>query len=181
MDKLQKLEALAADQWKKSKKRRNTQISIGNITNRLLSPFSKPSLSRVGHRRTESLLVAPTINESVEKVNSAAANLTTSTSLDVNPAAFKKGHRRVKSDIHDIATALSLSGESDESKPPSRLPSQASTRDEEIDDDRLSLTSTSSRTPSPTPTPVFEISVTVEVESGKMFFYHQLYEGDATQ
>ena len=179
---MQKLEALATDQWKKSRRRKNTQISFGNLTTRLLSPFSKPAVSKVGahHRRTESLLVSSTTTDNIEKVNSAAANLTGSSTLEVNPV-FKKGHRRAKSDIHDIATTLALSGESDESRPPSRLPSQASTHDDEIEDDRLSLASIPSRTPSPTSTPVFEISITVEIESGKMFFYHQLYEGDTAQ
>lgn len=179
---MQKLEALAADQWKKSRRRKNTQISFGNLTTRLFSPFSKPAVPKVGahHRRTESLLVAPTTTESIEKVNSAAANLTGTSSLEVKPV-FKKGHRRAKSDIHDIATTLALSGSSDESRPPSRLTSQTSTRDDEIEDDRLSLASVSSRTPSPTSTPVFEISITVEVESGKMFFYQQLYDGDSAQ
>ena len=135
------------------------------------------SKTGVHHRRTESLLVPSKTTESIEKVNSAAANLTASPSLEVT-SQFKKGHRRAKSDIHDIATTLALSGESDESRPPSRLPSQA---DDEIEDDHSSLASIPSRTPSPTSTPVFEISVTVEVESGKMFFYHQLYEGDSAQ
>ena len=135
------------------------------------------SKTGVHHRRTESLLVSSKTTESIEKVNSAAANLTASSSLEVT-SKFKKGHRRAKSDIHDIATTLALSGESDESRPPSRLPSQA---DDEIEDDNSSLASIPSRTPSPTSTPVFEISVTVEVESGKMFFYQQLYEGDSAQ
>lgn len=135
-------------------------------------------MSKVGCRRTESLLVPPT--ESVERVNSAIPNLSASHSLEVKPL-FKKGHRRAKSDIHEIATAVAMSGESDESKPSSRPPSLLSAHDEEMEDDQLSLTSTPSRTPSPTVTPVFEISVKVEIESGKMFFYHQLYEGDAAQ
>lgn len=181
IDKLQKLEALAADHWKKSQKRKNTQISFANITNRLLSPFSKPSVAQGSHhRRTESALAPSATNESLEKVNSASAYLNPSSSLEVNPS-FKKGHRRVKSDIHDIATTLALSTESDESRPSSRPSSRVSTRDEEAEYDRLSLTSSPSRTPSPTPNPVFEISITVEIESGKMFFYHQLYDGDTTQ
>ena len=180
IDTLRRLEALAAEQWKKSRKKRNPQISLGKIT-RLFSPFTKPSLAKVGHRRTESLLVPPTTtDESLERVNSAVPNLTTSSSLEAKPS-FKKGHRRAKSDTHDIAMALALSGESDESRPSSRPPSQMSTtHDEETEDDPLSV-STPSRTPSPTATPVFEISLTVEVESGKMFFYHQLYDGDTTQ
>lgn len=169
---------MAANQWKKSKKKKTPQISLGNIT-RLLSPFAKHSESKVGHRRTESLLVQPTNNESLEKVNSAVPNLTASSSLEVNPT-FKKGHRRAKSDIHDIATTLTLSGESDESRPSSRPSSQLSTHDQETEDDCSSLTSTSC-TPSPTPILHFEISITVKVDSGKMFFYQQLYEGDTTK
>ena len=135
-------------------------------------------MSKLGRRRTESLLIPPT--ESVERVNSAIPNLSASSSLEVKPP-FKKGHRRAKSDIHEIAAAVAMSGESDESKPSSRPPSLLSTHEAETEDDLLSLSSTPSRTPSPTITPVFEISVKVEIESGKMFFYHQLYEGDATQ
>ena len=168
---------MAAEQWKRSRRKKNPQISIGNIT-RLFSPFTKPSLSKVGHRRTESLLVPP--SDSLERANSAIPNLSGSSSLEVKPP-FKKGHRRAKSDIHEIATAVAMSGESDESRPSSRPSSLLSTHDEGMEDDQLSLVSTPSRTPSPTVTPVFEISVTVEIESGKMFFYHQLYEGDTTQ
>ena len=180
VDHLRRLEALAADQWKKLRRKRNPQISISNIT-RILSPFTKPTLSKVGHRRTESLLIPPSqTNESLERVSSAIPNLPTSPSLEVKPP-FKKGHRRAKSDIHDIASVVAMSGESDDSRPPSRPSSQLSTHNEETEDDQLSLTSTPSRTPSPTTTPVFEISVTIEVESGKMCLYHQLYEGDSTQ
>jgi len=169
---------LAAEQWKKSRKKKTPQISLGNLT-RFLSPFAKHTESKVGHRRTESLLIPSTNNESLEKVNSATPNLAASSSLEVNPT-FKKGHRRAKSDTHDIATVLTLSGESDESRPSSRPSSQLSTHDEEIEDDSSSLTSISG-TPSPTPILHFEISITVEVDSGKMFFYQQLYEGDTTQ
>ena len=124
------------------------------------------------------MLIPPT--ESVERVSSAIPTLSASSSLEVKPP-FKKGHRRAKSDTHEIAGIVAMSGESDDSKPSSRPPSLLSTHDEETEDDRLSLTSSPSLTPSPTVTPVFEISVTIEIESGKMFFYHQLYEGDTTQ
>ena len=180
VDQLRRLEASAAEQWKKQRRKNNPQISFGNIT-RIFSPFTKPTLSKVGYRRTESLLIPSSqTNESLERVSSDIPNLSTSPSLELKPP-FKKGHRRAKSDIHDIASAVAMSGESDESRPSSRPASQLSTHDEEIEDDQLSLTSTPSRTPSPTTTPVFEISVTIEVESGKMYFCHQLYEGDSTQ
>lgn len=171
IENLQKLESLAADQWRKSRKKKTPQISLSNFT-RFLSPFAKPLPS--GHRRTESALVPSATIDSLEKANSALTNLPPTSSSETNPS-FKKGHRRAKSDTHNITTTLLLSGESDESsRPSSRLSS-------EVDGDNYSLTSTTSRTPSPTPTVDFEISVTVEIESGKMFFYNQLYDGDTAQ
>lgn len=184
VENLRRLETLATEQWKKSRRKKNPQISFGNIT-RFFSPFTKSSMLKVGgaaHRRTESLLVPSATNESLEKVNSAIPNLTTTPSLEINPP-FKKGHRRAKSDGHNITTILTPSEESCDSNPPSRESSiTPSAHDGEADDDRWSISSMpSGSTPSPTPTPIFEISVTVEIESGKMYFYHQLYDGDSAQ
>lgn len=175
---LQKLEAIAANQWKRARRKQQPQNPFGNIT-RFFSPFSKPTETKTRHKRTGSLLVHSNTNDNLGQVKSAMDRLEepSATSLTV-----QRGHRRTKSDIHDIATTLALSG-SDNSRPSSRPSSQLSAHEEMVEDDESSSTPmnpspspTLSR--SPTPSLDFEISIAVEVESGKIHFYNQLYEDD---
>jgi len=169
---LQKLEAIATSEWRKARRKEQPQ---NPLLTRLFSPFSKATETRSRHQRSGSLLVHSNTNDSLGQVQSATDQVGTT-------LAIQRGHRRARSDIHDIASALALSGGSDNSRPPSRPSSLLSAHEEMAEDDEESSPTSPSPTPtpsrSPTPTLDFEISIAVEVESGKIYFYNQLYEDD---
>jgi len=178
---LQKLEAIATSMWRKARRKEQPQNPFGNLT-RLFSPFPKAIDTRSRHQRTGSLLVHSNTNDNLGQVQSATDRVGDHTGAAT--LAIQRGHRRAKSDIHDIATVLALSGGSDNSRPPSRPSSHLSTHEEMAENNEESSPTPTSPSPSPTPsrspTPTldFEISIAVEVESGNICFYNQLYEDD---